>query len=60
MKEHRVCHHKCWGLLIAGFGVFFLIANLLPATREIRQYWPIFLIAAGLLKAYCGHGICHK
>ncbi len=60
MKEHRVCHHKCWGLLIAGFGAFFLIANLLPASQEIRQYWPIFLIAAGLLKAYCGHGICHK
>ena len=60
MKRGELCHHKCWGFLLAAFGVFFLIANLVP-DREMLNYWPIFLIAAGLLRAYCGHcSTCKK
>ena len=58
MKKGELCAQKCWGFLIAAFGAFFLIANLVP-SREMLCYWPIFLISAGLLKAYCG-GMCHR
>jgi thiosulfate reductase cytochrome b subunit len=53
MKRGELCHHKCWGFLLSAFGVFFLIANLVP-SHGILCYWPVFLIAAGVLKAYCG------
>ncbi len=49
---HGHCAHIAWGILLAAFGVFFLIANLV--NREILCFWPIFLIVAGGLKAYCG------
>lgn len=51
--EHR---HVVWGILIALFGVFFLLANLV--SSEILQYWPLFLIAAGCYKAF--GGCCNK
>ncbi len=44
-------NHVAWGVLIAAFGVFFLIANLV--SREILCFWPIFLIIAGGLKVFC-------
>lgn len=60
MTKGELCHNKCWGVLLAAFGVFFLISNLLP-HHGIRHYWPIFLIAGGLLKAYgCCLFKCHK
>ena len=58
MKKCEPCHHKCYGLLVAAFGVFFLIANLVP-DRGMLAYWPIFLIAAGLMRWYCGCGFFH-
>jgi hypothetical protein len=47
------CHHNKWmGLFYAAFGVFFLVANLVPAHMEVLKYWPVFLIVGGLLKAF--------
>ncbi|MCH9621446.1 MAG: hypothetical protein S4CHLAM20_08660 [Chlamydiia bacterium] len=59
MKKCEPCHRKCGGLLLAAFGVFFLISNLVPHHGIIR-YWPIFLIAAGVCKCYCGNLFCHR
>lgn len=48
-------HHMAWGMLVALFGVFFLIANLVPEQQAMLKFWPIFLIAAGVLKTLCKH-----
>lgn len=53
MKKCDLSHNKCWGLLTAAFGVFFLVANLVPSYAMLH-YWPIFLIAAGVLRMHCG------
>ncbi|MBM3201111.1 MAG: hypothetical protein FJZ56_01720 [Chlamydiae bacterium] len=44
--------HRFWGLLLTTFGVFALIANMLPDSG-IWCYWPIFLIVAGIFKSCC-------
>ena len=44
--------HTAKGLWLAAFGVFFLVANLVP-NGCIMKFWPIFLIIAGLYKAMC-------
>jgi hypothetical protein len=56
MKKDESNHQKCWGLFWASFGVFFLIANLVPEHLCVIKFWPIFLIVGGLMKAYCGCG----
>jgi hypothetical protein len=53
LKKCNISHNKCWGLLIAAFGTFFLVANLIPSHAMMR-YWPVFLIAAGIMKMHCG------
>lgn len=53
-SEHSGYGRMAWGLLIAAFGVFFLIGNLCPQPMQVLKFWPIFLIAAGALKFLCG------
>ncbi len=53
MKKCELSHNKCWGFLITALGAFFLVANLVPGYGMLR-YWPIFLIAAGLMRMHCG------
>lgn len=54
-SEHTHCCHMGFGILLALFGVFFLVANLSPDRMAILCFWPIFLIAAGLFKAGIGY-----
>lgn len=49
--KNDVCCNKVSGLLMAAFGVFFLVGNLVPHHMDVLRFWPIFLIVAGLLKA---------
>jgi hypothetical protein len=53
MKKCNLSHNKCWGLLIVALGSFFLISNLIPSHAMLR-FWPVFLIAAGLMRMHCG------
>jgi hypothetical protein len=52
--DHLHHNHFGWGILIAAFGVFSLIANLVPCHYGVMKFWPIFLIVAGLYKTFGG------
>ena len=56
MKKEE-CHSKCRGIFIAAFGIFALVGNLVPEHMAVWQYWPVFLIVGGVLKAY-HYGFC--
>lgn len=51
MHTHQ--QHIGWGVLIALFGIFFLIGNLVPDHHATLKFWPIFLILAGIYKSFC-------
>ncbi len=53
--EHtRHFFHLAFGILVALFGVFMLISNLVPGGSDMLRFWPLFLIAAGAIKAVGG------
>ena len=59
IAECKHCHYVVWGILIALFGVFLLIANF-SSNPDLMRYWPIFLVAAGIYKAACACCCKHK